>query len=66
MRACRYQSVEHAQQLLAAGQPEAVVEAAVPVQQSFSARTYLDKYGPEGRYDILAHAPNAQLPALVA
>jgi pimeloyl-ACP methyl ester carboxylesterase len=57
--------MQHAQQLLAAGQPEALIEAAVPVQQSFSARTYVDKYGPESRYDIFAHAPKAAVPLLI-
>ena len=57
--------MQQAQQLLAAGQPEATVEAAVPVQQSFSARTYVDKYGPESRYDIFAHVPKASVPMLI-
>jgi pimeloyl-ACP methyl ester carboxylesterase len=54
-----------AQQLVQAGQPEAIVEAVVPLVTTFSARTYVDKYGPDGRYDIFAHLPAASAPLLV-
>ena len=32
---------------------------------SFAARTYVDKYGPDSQYDILAHAPSSAAPLLV-
>jgi pimeloyl-ACP methyl ester carboxylesterase len=54
-----------AQQLVQGGQPEAIVEAAVPLVTTFSARTYVDKYGPDSRYDIFAHVPAASAPLLV-
>jgi pimeloyl-ACP methyl ester carboxylesterase len=54
-----------AQELVAGGQPEALIEAQVPQVRPFSARTYLDKYGPDGRYDYFAHLPRARVPLLL-
>ena len=62
----RFQSVmEQAQSLIAAGKPDEVIEANVPVPQRFSARTYVDKYGPQARYDYLQHVPNVRKPLLL-
>jgi len=57
--------MEQAQALVQAGQPEAIVEVAVPIASTFSARTYVDKYGPDSRFDILAHVPHSAVPLLV-
>jgi pimeloyl-ACP methyl ester carboxylesterase len=57
--------MDRALQLIAASQPEAIVEAAVPLVTSFTARTYVDKYGPDSRYDILTVAPDSAAPLLV-
>lgn len=57
--------VERAKQLVDAGSPEALLEAAVPQARAFSARTYLDKYGPADRYDYFKHLPNGRVPLLL-
>jgi pimeloyl-ACP methyl ester carboxylesterase len=57
--------MEQAQALVAAGQAEATVAAVVPVVQTFTARTYVDKYGPSSRYDILRHVASTRVPLLV-
>jgi dienelactone hydrolase len=43
--------VRAAEQCVAAGDPEGLVETAVPVPGPFAAGAYLEKYGPHGRYD---------------
>ena len=57
--------IDRARQLVGAGQPTAIVEAAVPLVATFTARTYVDKYGPDSPYDILARAPESAAPLLV-
>lgn len=57
--------MDRAQQLVAAGQPEAILDVEVPIVSSFAARTYVDKYGPDSQYDILARAPASAGPLLV-
>jgi dipeptidyl aminopeptidase/acylaminoacyl peptidase len=62
----RFQAdVQRADSLIAAGQPDGLLEAQVPVQRWFSARTYLDKYGANARYDYFEHLPNVQKPLLL-
>ncbi len=56
---------EHANQLIASGDPGGVFRVTVPNPNVFSARTYLDKYGPEERYDIFKHLPKVRLPMLI-
>ena len=46
--------LQRAQTLVDAGTPDELVQAQVPVQRRFAAQTYLDKYGPDARYDYLA------------
>jgi dipeptidyl aminopeptidase/acylaminoacyl peptidase len=57
--------LDRASQLLQVGQPEALVEAAVPLETFFAARTYVDKYGPADRYDFFQHMPNVRVPLLL-
>jgi pimeloyl-ACP methyl ester carboxylesterase len=57
--------LRRAQELLAAGQPEARIDARVPLARTFTARTYVDKYGPQSRYDMLALAPRTPVPLLI-
>jgi pimeloyl-ACP methyl ester carboxylesterase len=57
--------LDRALQLVDAGQPEALVEAQIPQTRAFSARTYLDKYGPAARYDYLEHLPRLSVPLLL-
>jgi pimeloyl-ACP methyl ester carboxylesterase len=62
----RFQAtLEHARELVDSGSPEAMVDAQVPVPRRFTAQTYLDKYGPNARYDYLAHLPNVRKPLLL-
>lgn len=62
----RFQAdMARAQQLVAAGQPEAIIEAAAPLVTAFTARTYVDKYGPDSRYDMLDRASGSGPPLLV-
>ena len=62
----RFQAdIDRAQTLLAAGQPEALFEALIPQQRAFSARTFMDKYGLNARYDYFAHLPQTAIPLLL-
>jgi pimeloyl-ACP methyl ester carboxylesterase len=58
-------TIEEAQSLVASGKSEATLEAVVPVARSFSARTLVDKYGPEARYDYFEHLPKVRKPLLL-
>jgi len=42
-----------------------VFAADIPTNLLVTASVYLDKYGPEERYDILKHLPNVRTPLLV-
>jgi hypothetical protein len=48
-----------------AGEPDAIFAASVPTNVLLTARTYIDKYGREERYDLLRHLPNVRVPVLV-
>ncbi len=62
----RFQAdMARAQQLIADGQPDALLEALVPVPRWFSASTYVDKYGPQARYDYFEHLPGVHKPLLL-
>jgi pimeloyl-ACP methyl ester carboxylesterase len=58
-------AINQAQQLVDGGQPEALIEAVIPQPRAFSARTYLDKYGPDARYDYFLHLPSTGVPLLL-
>ena len=57
--------MERALACVAAGEPEAMILAAVPLETAFAARTYVDKYGPGSRYDFFTHAPRSAVPLLL-
>jgi pimeloyl-ACP methyl ester carboxylesterase len=57
--------VRQAQALVDAGTPLETVQALLPVRRRFSARTYLDKYGPNARYDYMVHLPRIEKPILL-
>ena len=57
--------IERAHQLVGAGKPDDLLEALVPVARPFSARTYLDKYGPQARFDYFDHLSNVRVPLLL-
>ena len=54
-----------AQRSIEAGTPDALFSATVPTSLLMAARIYVEKYGPDERYDILKHLPNARVPLLV-
>jgi alpha-beta hydrolase superfamily lysophospholipase len=56
---------DRAQSLAAAGEGDAILSVTFPTLGYFTARTFLDKYGPEERYDILKHAVAAPVPLLI-
>lgn len=56
---------DQAKRLVDAGNPDGLFATTVPTSITLAARTYIDKYGPEERYDILQHLPNVSLPILV-
>src|SRR5262249_38044396 len=58
-------AVSQAQALVDTGTPGALVQARVPVQRRLAAGTYVDKYGPNARYDYLAHLLNVRKPLLM-
>jgi len=58
-------AIRDAQKLVDDGVPEQLVQARVPMQRSFAARTYLDKYGSTARYDYMQHLPNIRKPLLL-
>jgi pimeloyl-ACP methyl ester carboxylesterase len=58
-------AMERAQALVADGRPNELVDATVPVRRRFAARTYLDKYGPDARYDYMAHLARITRPLLL-
>ena len=47
-----------------AGHPEQLIQVEYPVPLLVSAGTYMDKYGPEEKYDIVKHIPTVSMPLL--
>jgi alpha-beta hydrolase superfamily lysophospholipase len=56
---------EQAERLVSAGQPDSLFAADLPTSLIATARTYVDKYGPAERYDVLKHLPNVKTPLLL-
>lgn len=56
---------DRARELVEHGDPEALMRVTIPLPQLVTARAYIDKYGPEERYDILKHLPKVPAPILV-
>ena len=61
----RLATFQQADALVAAGQPDALVEFEFGNPLWFSAGSLLDKYGPDDRYDFYRHLPNIELPLLL-
>jgi pimeloyl-ACP methyl ester carboxylesterase len=57
--------IDRAEQLIQLGKPEELVEALIPQARPFSARTYINKYGPIARFDYFEHLPNVRVPLLL-
>jgi pimeloyl-ACP methyl ester carboxylesterase len=58
-------NVDRATQLIESGEPNSLLHVTVPNPNVFTARTYIDKYGPQERYDIYKHLSNVRLPMLL-
>jgi len=57
--------ISHAQELKASGKGRELFDADFPIQQLFSAESYLDKHGPEERYNLINLAPKIEVPMFV-
>ena len=53
-----------ARQLVAAGEPQALLKVDHPIPQLFSANSFLDKHGPEEKYNLINHAHRIIVPML--
>ncbi len=57
--------IRHAQELEAAGKGRELFDADFPIKQLFSAASYLDKHGPEERYNLVNLASKIEIPMFV-
>ncbi len=53
-----------AEALVAAGQPNTLIDVTFPIPYTITAGGYIDKYGRDERYDLFKHAPRLQTPLL--
>jgi pimeloyl-ACP methyl ester carboxylesterase len=58
-------NIDQAQRLIADGTPNALMTVTVPNANVFTARTFIDKYGPDDNYDILRHLPSIEQSTLI-
>ncbi len=56
---------DQAKKHVEAGHPEALMEVAHPSANLLTASVFLDKYGPEEKYDVVKLIPNVKVPLLV-
>jgi len=61
----RLASFATAESLVAAGQPDALVDFDLGASMWFSAGSLLDKYGQDDRYDFYRHLPKIEVPLLL-
>jgi pimeloyl-ACP methyl ester carboxylesterase len=54
-----------AQQHINRGHPETLIDTLYPIPLLMTAEVFIQKYGPEEKYDILKYIPNVQCPLLV-
>ena len=54
-----------AQQNIDEGHPDALIDTPYPTRILVSSEVFIDKYGPEDKYDILKYLPNVRVPLLV-
>ena len=57
-------NVEYAHRLIARGEPEGLFRVGHPIPQLFSATSFLDKHGPEEKYNLINHAHGVRVPML--
>ncbi len=58
------QTLAEAQAHVAAGRPDTLMQVRFPIPYVVTAAGYLDKYGPDERYNVVAHAGRLALPTL--
>jgi pimeloyl-ACP methyl ester carboxylesterase len=58
-------TLQRANALIERGEPDTLMRVRLPNPNVFSARTYVDKYGPQERYDIVTHLPRVRVPLLM-
>lgn len=58
-------NIEAANTLVAAGQPDALMSVDFPLPYIISAASYLDKYGPAQRYNVVKHLERVAVPVLL-
>jgi len=59
------QIASQAQQYIDSGHPETLIDTIMPIPLLVTAEVFIQKYGPEEKYDIVKHIPNVQCPLLV-
>ena len=59
-----FASIAAAREHVAAGRPDQLFTAKFPVPMLICAATYLDKYGPDERYNFLPHVDKLSVPTL--
>lgn len=59
------QTLAHAESLVADGRPNELLEVKFPISLVISAYSYLDKYGPQERYNILRQLKYVSSPMLI-
>jgi alpha-beta hydrolase superfamily lysophospholipase len=57
--------LQRADQLVAEGKANELIEVKFPISQLFSAASYLDKHGPAERYNLVKLAPRIKIPMFV-
>lgn len=58
-------SYAEADRLVQAGQPQALIEVKLPLPLAIAAGGYVEKYGPEERYNYLRFLPSVSSPTLI-
>jgi len=59
------ENVEWARSMVEKGQPEALRAVNFPMPHLFGAKAYLDKHGPEERYNLMRHVRDIKCPLLM-
>jgi len=54
-----------ARKYLDAGEPQTLIDTPYPTPLLVSAEVFMDKYGPDEKYDVLKHVPNVRVPLLI-
>ena len=60
-----WRNIELAQSLINEGRPDDVFPVSFPMPHLFSARSYLDKHGPDERYNLMKYVKNVESPLLI-